>query len=104
MNTLQRTLLAIVPLLVLAACAPARSDAPFGAVGGQDARQGSPKRFSAAIRGDPHTLYQKLNPRSNIPGIDDLERLVNSGLSVPDSDGNLQPRLAEAVPTIENGL
>lgn len=104
MNTGRRALFALVPLLVLAACAPARSDAPFGGLSGPETRQGPPKRFTAAIRGDPHTLYQKLNPRSNIPGIDDLERLVNAGLSVPDSDGNLQPRLAEAVPTIENGL
>jgi peptide/nickel transport system substrate-binding protein len=99
-----------IPLLVLAAtcvalsaCAPARSDAP-GLAAGQDTRPAAVKRFSAAIRGDPHTLYQKLNPRSNIPGIDDLERLVNSGLTVPDADGRLQARLAEAVPTIENGL
>src|SRR5437867_3094349 len=90
--------------LALAACAPARSEAPTGAPSGQEARQGGPKRFTAAIRGDPHTVYQKLNPRSNIPGIDDLERLVNAGLSVLDLDGNLQPRLAEAVPSIENGL
>jgi peptide/nickel transport system substrate-binding protein len=89
-------------LLAITACAPARPDASGGV--GLEARQVAPKRFTAVIRGDPHTLYQKLNPRSNIPGIDDLERLVNSGLTVPDPDGNLHPRLAEAVPTIENGL
>ena len=97
------SLLAALILLTLPACAPPRPDASSTAPG-QEARQGAPKRFTAAIRGDPHTVYQKLNPRSNIPGIDDLERLVNAGLTVQDPDGNLQPRLAEAVPSIENGL
>jgi peptide/nickel transport system substrate-binding protein len=96
--------LLVLLVLALAACAPARPEASTTASPGQEARQGGPKRFTAAIRGDPHTVYQKLNPRSNIPGIDDLERLVNAGLTVQDLDGNLQPRLAEAVPNIENGL
>lgn len=97
-------LLLFTSLLALAACAPARSEAPSSGAFGQESRVGPPKRFTAVIRGDPHTVYQKLNPRSNIPGIDDLERLVNAGLTVQDPDGNLQPRLAEAVPSIENGL
>lgn len=103
MNRSRIPLLVIVLLLASAACAPARSDAPSGAPG-QEGKQSTSKRFTAAIRGDPHTVYQKLNPRSNIPGIDDLERLVNAGLTVLDPEGNLQPRLAEAVPSIENGL
>jgi peptide/nickel transport system substrate-binding protein len=49
-------------------------------------------------------VYQKLNPRSNIPGIDALEQLVSSGLTVLDVNGNRIPQLAESVPTIENGL
>jgi peptide/nickel transport system substrate-binding protein len=48
-------------------------------------------------------VYQKLNPRSNIAGIDQLEYLVNAALCSFDDAGNLQPRLAEAVPTLENG-
>jgi peptide/nickel transport system substrate-binding protein len=63
-----------------------------------------PKRFNVAIRGNPHTLYQKLNPRSNIPGIDGLERMVGTGLTVASPDGGRTARLAETVPTLENGL
>src|SRR5437588_4685077 len=104
MKTSRAPLLAAASLVLLfVACAPVRSEAPSAAGANQEARQ-APKRFTAAIRGDPHTVYQKLNPRSNIPGIDDLERLVNAGLTVLDPDGNLHPRLAEAVPSIENGL
>src|SRR4051794_4144741 len=102
---MQRLLLFFSALLLLAltGCAPARSSTP-GGDSEQEPRTGGSKRFTAAIRGDPHTVYQKLNPRSNIHGIDDLERLVNTGLTVVDPDGNLQPRLAEAVPSIDNGL
>ena len=99
-------LIAFMGVLALAACAPRGQEAPpSGSPGaGELARQSAPKRIGAAIRGDPHTVYQKLNPRSNIPGIDDLERLVNAGLTVLDPDGVRQPILAEAVPSIENGL
>src|SRR5437773_10542357 len=92
----------LLMLAFLVACAPASFSGSRSTP--SDQVSSTPKRFTAAIRGDPHTVYQKLNPRSNIPGIDDLERLVNAGLAVQDLDGNLQPRLAEAVPSIENGL
>ncbi len=40
----------------------------------------------------------------SIQGGDALEELVNAGLTLADGRGLLQPQLAEAVPTIENGL
>jgi len=89
--------------LVAFACAPtAGGNRP---VGDQPASQpAAPKRITTAIRGNPHTVFQKLNPRSNIPGIDQLEVMVNAPLSGVDDAGILQPRLATAVPSIENGL
>lgn len=101
---LQGTLAVVIALSLLgAACAP-----PGPTSGGsQSADQGpsTPKRFTAAIRGNPHTVYQKLNPRSNIPGIDALEQLATAGLTVPALTGTGRTaRLAEAAPTIENGL
>src|SRR5207244_1933657 len=53
---------------------------------------------------DPHSLYQALNPNNNSPGIDALQELVHAGLAVTDDAGTLRPRLAEAVPSLENGL
>lgn len=93
-------------LIGVAGCAPTSTAPLAGTDGGSSLAAGprAPKRITAAIRGDPHTVYQKLNPRSNIPGIDALEQLVASGLTVADAHGNRQPDLAEAVPTIENGL
>lgn len=89
--------------LLVSACAqpgPAASGS-----GGTDQASTGPKRFTAAIRGNPHTVYQKLNPRSNIPGIDALEQLATAGLTVPSLTGSGRAaRIAEAAPTIENGL
>ncbi|HZT07546.1 MAG TPA: ABC transporter substrate-binding protein, partial [Chloroflexota bacterium] len=66
----------------------------------------APKRIVAAIMGEPTTLSQKLNAAGagSIPGTDALEQLVNAGLSLVDGRGALRPQLAEAVPTVENGL
>ncbi|MBM2811885.1 MAG: hypothetical protein HW416_2644 [Chloroflexi bacterium] len=38
------------------------------------------------------------------PGVDAVEDLVNAGLANFDNTGRLRPQLAEAVPSIENGL
>lgn len=40
----------------------------------------------------------------NIPGLDAIEELVNAGMTHTDDKGTLHPQLADAVPSIENGL
>ncbi len=64
------------------------------------------KRVVAAIMGDPTTLSQKLNAAGagSIPGADALEQIVNAGLALVDGHGTLIPQLAEAVPSVDNGL
>lgn len=64
------------------------------------------KRIIAAILGDPTTLSAKLNSSGpgNVPGVDALEDLVSAGFANTDDAGNLRPQLAEAIPTVENGL
>ncbi|MBM2812394.1 MAG: hypothetical protein HW416_3153 [Chloroflexi bacterium] len=97
-------LLLLLPVIAgLAACAPQSKDSAVGAEQRQS-QQSSPKRIVAAIRGDPHTVYQQLNPSSNIPGIDELQQYVHAGLTVMDSQQQRHPVIAEAVPSIENGL
>ena len=92
----------LLMLALLVACAP--STPSGGRSAPSDQVSSTPKRFTAAIRGNPHTVYQKLNPRSNIPGIDSLEQMVTAGLTVATLEGRGRlPRLAEAAPTIENG-
>jgi len=59
------------------------------------------------MMGSPKTVYEKSvggGSGGRIPGSDALEMLVASGLTVLDGQGTLRPVLAEAVPSIENGL
>jgi hypothetical protein len=80
---------------------------PSGGAASQSGRlpesTGMVKRVVAAIQGNPHTLYNKLNLGNAEPGIDSLARLVGAGLTLTDDAGRRLPELAEAVPTIDNG-
>jgi peptide/nickel transport system substrate-binding protein len=70
---------------------------------GAPARADGSKRIVAAIKTVPPFLYQKLNP-ANVSGGPELCDLVAAALAVRDDRGELIPRLAEAVPSAENGL
>ncbi|MBM2811892.1 MAG: hypothetical protein HW416_2651 [Chloroflexi bacterium] len=92
--------------LVLAACAPGPSGrAVVEPASTQDSR-GAPKRITAAIQGEPLTLYENINHAGggSAPGVDSLETMINMGLVAVDSHSVLQPALAEAVPGTDNGL
>jgi peptide/nickel transport system substrate-binding protein len=78
--------------------APATSGDPSAAP-----RATTPKRITAAIKFDPPTLVTKLNP-ATVAGVDQIEDLVHAGLAVIGEHDILRPQLAEAVPSIENGL
>jgi len=76
---------------------------------GESARSDSTaprKRVIAAILGNPPTLSNTINSSgaAGIPGASHTERLVNTGLTAVDAEGKLRPHLAEAVPSVENGL
>jgi peptide/nickel transport system substrate-binding protein len=63
------------------------------------------KKIVAAIMGQPSSFISRMNSTSNtIPGASNLEQLVNASLTEQVRDRSLQPQLAEAVPTVENGL
>jgi peptide/nickel transport system substrate-binding protein len=101
-----RSVLALTLVLVLAGCGP--TTAAPGALGrGEQPVTGSPptpKRLTAAVMSEPRTLTQKLNINSLQAGIDGLEEMLSAGAGLPDDRGMLRPQLAEAVPSIENGL
>ncbi|MEA2639498.1 MAG: peptide/nickel transport system substrate-binding protein, partial [Chloroflexota bacterium] len=109
----------LVPILllvcmVLAACAgpqpggavpsPASSAGTSAAPAGAPAvpTGNSPKRLTAAILADPPLVINAFT--KPLPGTEAVEVLVNSGLTIVDDHGLLIPQLAEAVPSIENGL
>jgi len=88
-------------------CGPTPPSPSAGAPAAEQARAAAPKRIVAAIRGDPLTLSDSINwaaSGSTVAGVDVIEQLLHSGLLLVDGQGELQPLLAEAVPTVENGL
>ena len=108
-----RSCVAIVGLVVILAggCAPA-APAPSSVQAPGDASErvtpAAPKKVVAVIRSAPASMSkQKTNPPGlvgSVPGLDALEELVHVGLTHNSSDGVLLPVLAEAAPTVDNGL
>jgi peptide/nickel transport system substrate-binding protein len=87
--------------VLLVGCAPPSESSGAPA----DAQPSVPKRITAAISSDPASVYNKLNASGAAGrGVAHLEHLVSAGLSVEDDRGLLTPRLAEAVPSVDNGL
>jgi peptide/nickel transport system substrate-binding protein len=106
MRAWKRPVIGILSLaLLLIGCAS--PPAPQGAK--TDAPAGGPvatKRITATILGEPPSMsHTRTTPTTgSTPGLDAVEELVHAGLSHFDPQGRRVPRLAETVPTIENGL
>jgi peptide/nickel transport system substrate-binding protein len=88
-----------------ASCAPATRNTEPGSV--PVPRSTAPKRLVASIFADPAGMHQELTNRGgvgSVPGMNELHHLLHAGLSVQDDREVYQPWLAEALPSIENGL
>src|SRR5205807_5899984 len=62
------------------------------------------KRLVAAIQSEPKVLTNTLVISSGQPGVPELEEMLTQGLVDVDPEGTKVPVLAEAIPTLENGL
>lgn len=98
----------LVFAVLAAACTPPQTSGGAPSAG---QTPGAPKRVNAAINGSAQSVYSRLVAGAagaaaggQILGSDVLRQLVASGLSVEDNTGEVRPLLAEAVPTVENGL
>ena len=94
----------LIVFVTLACAGPQAQPAP----GSQspDSRQ-LQKRIATAVAGTPFTVSTLLavgGTGTAVPGTSELEKLVNSGLTIQGARGPFESRLAEAVPTTENGL
>jgi peptide/nickel transport system substrate-binding protein len=101
-----RELFALVLILVLLlGCQPVpRPVSEQAQESGVPAAAGQ-KRGTAVIMGDPSHFAGRFNPSiGSVPGLDALEEMVNAGTANFDREGALRPQLAEAVPSVENGL
>ncbi|HEY3117560.1 MAG TPA: ABC transporter substrate-binding protein [Chloroflexota bacterium] len=88
----------MVALTLVGACAPAQLAAP------REVRTGGPvvpKHLTAAILSDPKALGSEAG---SAPGVDALRGLLHAGLANPDERDSVRAQLAEAVPSLENGL
>jgi peptide/nickel transport system substrate-binding protein len=73
---------------------------------GQSARSATPKRVTTAIRGEPKVLSNMISRAGagRVYGVNEIEMMIHTGLSVADDQAEQQPVLAESVPSVENGL
>ena len=94
-------LVGFVLVTLLVGCGPSpREDA---SVPSEPQRPATVKWVNAAILGDAPALVQKLTGFGQ-RGTDVVEELVLAGLTSDDNRGLLRPQLAEAVPSVDNGL
>ena len=94
--------LAVIALLVACQTGPRATSEPTGETASVSA---APRRATAVIMGDPPHFAGRFNPSiGSVPGLDVLEEMLNAGTANFDHEGSLRPQLAEAVPTLENGL
>ncbi|HZT06272.1 MAG TPA: ABC transporter substrate-binding protein [Chloroflexota bacterium] len=97
---------ALVLIVATFASACAGSPSGTGPVGSSaPSSAGGAKRITAGILGNPYTLSYEINTAGtgSVRGVGEVEKIIHSGLVIRDGDGRLQPQLAEAVPTLENG-
>jgi peptide/nickel transport system substrate-binding protein len=100
-------------VVILSSCGPSEAApggaAPGGAVARGPRDQVPKKRLVAGIFSDPEGFQRNLtNPGggggTRAAGLIETENLVHAALVYMDEDNVLRPRLAEAVPSTENGL
>src|SRR4051812_6554013 len=104
-----RTLSTLVLMAMVFAVACASSEpkaAPdSGSAAAPAASPAQVKRVNAAMMGEPSAFIARMNgTQITIPGIGDLEMLVNASLTELNGESRMQPQLAEAVPSLDNGL
>jgi peptide/nickel transport system substrate-binding protein len=91
-------------LIVTACAAPPSSGVSPQQREPESERPAAPKRMTAAIRDNPPSMVTTRTRPAAHRGLDGMEELMHAGFSYLKADGTRAAQLAEAVPTIENGL
>lgn len=97
-------------LIVIAGCAapaPTQSSDPSSRAlrGLFPESSAGPRRLTAAVMGSTRSFSSKIERAGagSTPGSEEIEEMMNAGLSILDGRGVLRPLLAEVVPSVENG-
>lgn len=106
MNSRPLSICSLVAVVVFVACAPAGRPTAIGPSEPGSSQPRVLKKVTAAIRGDPPTLNEKLSRAGagRVYGVKEIQNLLHVGLLIEDDQVELRPALAEAVPTVETGL
>src|SRR5713226_6901476 len=91
-------------VITLAACASPPSGGSSEKREQELARPAALKRITAAIRDVPPSFVTRRTRPDGYRGLDAMEELSQAGFTYLRADGTRAPQLAEAVPTLENGL
>ncbi len=92
--------------LLAVACAGGGGRPSAATESAQPPRPAGPKRIVAAIWGDPKTLNPAMNQigAGGSGGVSEIALLLNVGMADVDFTTVVEPRLAERIPSLENGL
>jgi peptide/nickel transport system substrate-binding protein len=96
-----RTAALVVLAFLIAACAPA-APARQGQQTANPPAEAKPKRIVAGIRAEPPLFYQQVTFGSH--GLDAIQDMLNAGLLTFNEQREPVVQLAEAIPSVENGL
>ncbi len=98
-------LLWFTTVLMLAACAsPPQAGRSSARTESEPSKPVAFKRITLAIRDVPPSLVTRRTRPDGYRGLDGIEEMAHAGFTYLKPDGTRAPQLAEAVPTIENGL
>ncbi len=100
------SLAAAVLVVLTLGCTATAQPASNAAREAPNVKPAGAKRVTVAVTADPYTLSSSVNAATTgiVPGLDQIEQLVHTGLAHVAANGIAEPVIAEAVPTVENGL
>ena len=98
-----RTLALALALVLLGCAGPTAGGQPSAGAPRSEPAPTVSKKIVAGFQGDVVGLNGRLRRTGPSIGLEPLEEMVNPGLAVVDGKGELQPVLAQAVPSLENG-
>src|SRR5687768_6282672 len=96
---------AMITVLALGCAGPTSPTAPSAQPGAPQAAPAStgPKRIVGAMQGNPVAGYRAMNVNNSERGNEEIAAALTVGLTTIKPDGQMEPTLVEAVPSVDAG-